>query len=221
MRIKQDRELMTETFPPRRRVIAAGLSTAALIAATPALAALKPTPRQTRGPFYPERIPLDHDNDLVRVKGRAAQAMGEITHLSGRVLDTDGKPISGAKVEIWQCDRNGIYHHSGDRRVGRVDGNFQGYGRTLAAADGGYRFRTIKPVSYPGRTPHIHVAVQAPGFDELVSQIYIDGHPQNARDFLYRRVAESGAPVAARFVPAPEIERGALKAHFDLVLDRG
>jgi protocatechuate 3,4-dioxygenase beta subunit len=211
---------MTDKFLARRRLIASGLSTAALVAATPVLAALKPTPRQTRGPFYPETIPLDHDNDLVRVKGRAAQAMGEVTHLSGRVLDTDGKPIAGARVEIWQCDKNGIYHHSGDSRFEQVDGNFQGYGRTRVAADGGYRFRTIKPVSYPGRTPHIHVTVQAPGFGELVSQIYIDGHPRNARDFLYRRVADSGATVAARFVPAPELERGALKAQFDLILAR-
>jgi len=209
---------MTDMFVPRRQVLAAGLSAAALLAATPALAALKPTPRQTRGPFYPESIPLDHDNDLVRVKGRAAQAMGEITHLSGRVLDTDGKPVPGARVEIWQCDVNGIYQHSGDRRVGRVDGNFQGYGRTVAAADGGYRFRTIKPVPYPGRTPHIHVAVQASGFGELVSQIYIEGFPQNARDFVYRNVVGEGATVAARFLPAPELERGALKAHFDLIL---
>lgn len=212
---------MTEIILPRRRVLATGLSAAAFVAATPALAALKPTPRQTRGPFYPETIPLDHDNDLVRVKGKAAQATGEVTHLSGRVLDTDGKPVRGAQIEIWQCDVNGIYHHSGDRRVERVDGNFQGYGRTLAAADGGYRFRTIKPVPYPGRTPHIHVVVKAPGFGELVSQIYIEGHPQNARDFLYRNVAGEGATVAARFVPAPEIERGALKAQFDLILDRG
>jgi protocatechuate 3,4-dioxygenase beta subunit len=209
---------MRDPVFPRRRILASGLSAAALVAASPALAALKPTPRQTRGPFYPETFPLDHDNDLVRVKGRAAQAMGEVTHLFGRVLDTDGKPVAGAKIEIWQCDAHGIYHHPGDRRVGRVDGNFQGYGRTRAAADGGYRFRTIKPVPYPGRTPHIHVAVQAPGFGELVSQIYIEGHPQNAGDFLYRQVADSGAKIAARYLPAPEIERGALKATFDLVL---
>jgi protocatechuate 3,4-dioxygenase, beta subunit len=211
---------MADIILPRRRLLASGLSAAALVAAAPALAALKPTPRQTRGPFYPETIPLDHDNDLVRVKGRAAQAMGEITHLSGRVLDTAGTPVPGARVEIWQCDAHGIYHHSGDSRVSRVDGNFQGYGRMIAAADGGYRFRTIKPAPYPGRTPHIHVAVRAPGFGELVSQIYIEGYPQNARDFVYRSVAGRGATVTARFLPAPEIERGALKAHFDLVLPR-
>ncbi len=211
---------MTDIFLPRRRALATGLSAAALAVATPALAAFKPTPRQTRGPFYPESFPLDSDTDLVRVSGRAAQAMGEVTHLSGRILDTDGKPIPNARVEIWQCDANGVYHHPGDGRRGRMDGNFQGYGRTRAAANGGYRFRTIKPVPYPGRTPHIHFAVQAPGFQALSTQMYIEGHPQNARDFLYRRVADSGAAIAARFRPAPEIERGALKARFDLVLVR-
>jgi protocatechuate 3,4-dioxygenase beta subunit len=211
---------MTDNHFPRRRVLASGLSAAALVAATPALAALKPTPRQTRGPFYPESFPLDSDNDLVRVKGRAAQALGEVTHLSGRILDTNGKPVAGARVEIWQCDGNGVYHHPGDGRRNRLDGNFQGYGRTRAAANGGYRFRTIKPVPYPGRMPHIHFAVQAPGFGELSTQMYIEGHPQNARDFLYRRVADAGAAIATRFEPAPEIERGALKARFDLVLAR-
>ncbi|MDH3233319.1 MAG: protocatechuate 3,4-dioxygenase [Alphaproteobacteria bacterium] len=211
---------MTDAFLPRRRVLASGLSAAAFVAATPALAALRPTPRQTRGPFYPDKFPLDSDNDLVRVKGKAARALGEVTHLSGRVLDTDGKPVAGARIEIWQCDANGVYHHQGDGRLGRIDGNFQGYGRTRAAADGGYRFRTIKPVPYPGRTPHIHFAVAAPGFEEISTQMYIEGHPQNARDFLYRQVAGSGVPIAARFSSASEIERGALKARFDLVLAR-
>jgi len=211
---------MTDFIFPRRRVLASGLSAAALVAATPALAALKPTPRQTRGPFYPEAFPLDSDNDLVRVKGKAARALGEVTHLSGRILDTAGKPVPGARVEIWQCDANGVYHHQGDGRRDRIDGNFQGYGRTRAAADGGYRFRTIKPVPYPGRTPHIHFAVAAPGFEEISTQMYVEGHPQNPRDFLYRQVAGSGAMIAARFSPASEIERDALKARFDLVLVR-
>ena len=204
----------------RRRMLASGLSTVALSAATPALAALTPTPRQTRGPFYPLKFPLDSDNDLVRVKGRAAQALGRVAHLAGRILDVDGKPVESARVEIWQCDAKGIYHHPGDSGRGQPDGNFQGYGRTNSKGDGGYRFRTIEPVSYPGRTPHIHFAVRAPGFRELVTQMYIAGHPENARDFLYRRVADAGTSIAARFVPAPEIESGALKARFDLILAR-
>ena len=202
----------------RRRILTTGLSAAGLLVVQPALAALKPTPRQTRGPFYPDEFPLDSDNDLVRVKGREAQAMGEVTHLSGRVLDPAGKPVPGARVEIWQCDARGVYHHPGDGR--RTDPNFQGYGRTESTADGGYRFRTIKPVPYPGRTPHIHIAVQARGFPGLSTQMYIDGHPQNARDFLYRDAARRGGAIAARFVAAPDLEAGALKARFDIVLGR-
>lgn len=202
----------------RRRILATGLSAAGLLAAQPALAALKPTPRQARGPFYPDEFPLDSDNDLVRVKGREAQAMGEVTHLIGRVLDPAGKPVPGARVEIWQCDARGVYHHPGDGR--RTDPNFQGYGRTNSAANGGYRFRTIKPVPYPGRTPHIHIAVQARGFPELATQMYIEGHPQNDRDFLYRDASRRGGTIAARFVPAPDLEARALRAQFDIVLGR-
>jgi len=211
---------MTEIYVPRRRLLASGLSLAVLATATPALAALKPTPRQTRGPFYPVRFPPDSDNDLVRVQGRAARAMGEVTHLAGRILDIDGNPIEKARVEIWQCDAGGVYHHPGDRGRKRLDQNFQGYGRTLSDTGGAYRFRTIQPVPYPGRTPHIHFAVQAPGFRELVTQMYVAGHPQNARDFLYRNVADTGAIIAADFRPAAELERGALKARFDLVMTR-
>lgn len=206
--------------PTRRRVLAGGASFAILAAAGPA-AALSPTPRSTRGPFYPVAFPIDSDADLVRVQGKAAQAMGEVTHLMGRVLDADGKPVPGAVVEIWQCDARGVYLHPDDRRRGGRDENFQGYGRATAGAEGGYRFRTIKPAPYPGRTPHIHVAVKARGYPELVSQIFIEGHPQNAGDWIYRSAVAQGGAASARFVPAPaEIERGALLARFDLVLPR-
>ena len=208
----------------RRRLLTAGLSAAALGAAGPALAALRPTPQQTRGPFYPLRFPLDSDNDLVRIQGRAARALGEVTHLYGRVLGPDGKPVPGARVEIWQCDSNGVYHHPGDGRP--TDGNFQAYGRTLAARDGGYRFRTIKPVPYPGRAPHIHFVVRAPNFRELVTQMYIRGHKLNARDWVFRRAAASGGTIDAAFETdlksggrlLPPTEDGAQYARFDIVL---
>ena len=202
----------------RRFAVVSGLSSVAAVLVAPksALASLKATPPQSRGPFYPVRFPLDSDNDLVRVKGRAARALGEVSHLVGRVLDTAGKPVPGARVEIWQCDAGGVYHHPGD--AGRPDHGFQGYGRTVAGKDGGYRFRTIKPVPYPGRAPHIHIAVRAGGFDELVTQLYIAGHKLNGRDFIYRRAAARGGTIMAKFGPAPSIEKGALLAPFDIVL---
>ena len=151
----------------RRALGIAAASSAALPAVVPRVAsaqaaALPATPRQTAGPFYPVDWSGDVDSDLVRVAGEAARAQGTVTHLRGRVLDARGEPIGGAVVEIWQCDAFGRYRHPSDRADGR-DAGFQGRGRMAAGPDGGFAFRTIRPVAYPGRTPHIHVAVAAPG----------------------------------------------------------
>ena len=115
------------------------------------------TPRLTEGPFYPDKLPLDTDNDLVIVSNSVTPAVGEITHLTGRVLDLSGSPIKDAVVEIWQVDNKGVYIHSADSARKQRDTNFQGFGRSTTTAKGEYRFRTIKPVPYGGRTPHIHV----------------------------------------------------------------
>jgi Dioxygenase len=150
---------------PRRRMLeffaggAAGYSFWRAVKA----AILPPTPPQTAGPFYPLRFPPDSDNDLVQITGRAGTAKGTITYITGRVLDTAGRAVTSARVEIWQCDATGRYHYVNDGRSDRpLDENFQGYGQTLTDDAGGYRFRTIRPVPYPGRTPHIHFAVSAP-----------------------------------------------------------
>jgi len=205
----------------RRRVITAGswLATLALLPKA-VLAALIPTPRQSLGPFYPDELPLDSDNDLVRVEGREGIAKGEIADLSGRVLDADGQPIAGALVEIWQCDANGRYRHPRDDRRVPLDPNFQGYGRSTTDADGRYRFRTIKPVPYPGRAPHIHFAVSAPGREPLVTQMYVRGAPENRRDWLLNGVRDAAAREAliVAFVPSADDPVAALKAQFDLVL---
>jgi len=202
-------------------VITAGswLATLALLPKA-VLAALIPTPRQSLGPFYPDELPLDSDNDLVRVEGREGIAKGEIADLSGRVLDADGQPIAGALVEIWQCDANGRYRHPRDDRRVPLDPNFQGYGRSTTDADGRYRFRTIKPVPYPGRAPHIHFAVSAPGREPLVTQMYVRGAPENRRDWLLNGVRDAAAREAliVAFVPSADDPVAALKAQFDLVL---
>src|SRR3984893_8238909 len=170
--------------PSRRALIAA--PTASLLPLRSSLAAgLVATPQQTEGPFYPTSFPADMDNDLVQVRGQAAQAMGTVLHLEGRVLDLNGRPVEGALVEIWQCDAQGIYDHPGQPGRERRDRAFKGYGRMMAA-DGRYSFRTLKPVAYPGRTPHIHVKVATAGGGLLTSQFYIAGEPGNERDGLFR-----------------------------------
>ena len=177
----------TLPFSPVRRGLIFGAGAATALLAMPAIA--RPlTPRSTEGPFYPRTLPLDRDADLTRVDGRSARAEGTILDIAGRVVDPTDRPVDGAVVEIWQCDAYGSYHHVGSAgRVGsRIDRNFQGYGRAKTAADGGFRFRTIRPVPYPGRTPHIHVIVSGAGLGKLTSQLYIKGYPQNARDYLYR-----------------------------------
>src|SRR5262249_54177163 len=84
------------------------------------------TPRQTEGPFYPDKLPLDTDNDLIIVNEGITPAVGEITHLSGRILDEKGDPIRNALVEIWQADGQGVYLHTNDKHAKR-DSNFQGF----------------------------------------------------------------------------------------------
>jgi len=181
---------------------------------------LVPTPAQATGPFYPVQFPTDVDNDLVVLRGSDARAQGTVTHIMGRVLGADGRPIAGAQVEIWQCDANGRYLHPGDRGSRPRDAAFQGYGRAVAAADGSYRFRTIRPVSYPGRTPHIHFAVRAPGRTDLVTQMYVAGEPLNERDSLYASLRDPRQrdALTVRLEPANGVEDRALAGRFDIVL---
>jgi protocatechuate 3,4-dioxygenase beta subunit len=211
---------MARLLTRRSSLIAAGT---ALLTATPAAraAGLIATPEQTLGPFYPPELPLDHDNDLVRVSGSSAQAVGQVTHVYGRVLNLNGQPIAGAKVEIWQCDSNGVYLHPRSGGMGPLPSGFQGYGQTASADDGAYRFRTIKPVAYSGRTPHIHFAISGDGFEPLVTQMYVAGEPQNQRDGVLRRIDPAArASVIVALNPADDIESGALGGRFDIVIAR-
>lgn len=207
-----------------RRSLLTGLSvtTAGLLISSETVAAdLVPTPGQTEGPFYPVAFPPDMDNDLVRIMGQAAQALGQIIHVSGRVMDTRGQPKAGSVVEIWQCDANGVYRHPRAGNQGRIDSAFQGYGRMQVDARGAYRFRTIRPVPYPGRTPHIHFAVHIPGQGRLVTQMYIDGEPLNDRDGVLNSIRDVKArrsvivPLSSQVTPEP----GALRGHFDIIVE--
>lgn len=208
----------------RRRLlgtVAAAAAGTALATARPGWAtqALTPTPAQTEGPFYPQNFPVDADADLVQVAGQSGRARGTVVHLAGTLVTPGGKPIASAEIEIWQCDANGVYHHVGRHSRG-ADPAFQGYGKTRTAADGAFRFRTIRPVAYPGRTPHIHVIVRAQGTPRLTTQLYVAGEAQNERDFLFRSIRDPAAreAVLMRLRPAPEIEPGSLHAAPRLVV---
>ena len=207
----------------RRRILLSSLGTLGLAsipsAQTLQAAMLALTPSQSRGPFYPVEIPLDSDNDLIHVDGRSGIAKGTIVNVVGRVLDERDRAVNDALVEIWQCDANGQYHHPWYRRNVPTDPNFQGYGRIKTSDDGGYRFRTIKPVPYPGRTPHIHFAISGPGIETLVTQMYVAGEPQNARDGVLNRIQDAKARqrLMAAFKPSLDVE-GELNVSFDIVL---
>ena len=173
---------------------------------------LQPTPSQTEGPFYPLALPADSDFDLLR-NGNARYARGQPAWVEGTVADTAGRPVSGAVVEIWQCDQAGHYHHPGDG--GRADPAFQGFGRVTVGSDGRYRFRTLRPAPYGGRTPHIHVKVRLGRRELLTTQLYVAGDAGNERDFLWQRLNASGR--AALTVPfAPDTD--GLRARFPIVV---
>jgi protocatechuate 3,4-dioxygenase beta subunit len=136
---------------------------------------------------------LDKDNDLVRIAGQSGLAKGQIVDVVGRIVNERGRPVPNARVEIWQCDANGRYRHPWDRRNAPMDPNFQGYGRYLTGSDGTYRFRTIKPVPYPGRAPHIHFAISGPDFTPLITQMYVAGAPENTWDPLLNGISDTKA----------------------------
>lgn len=206
---------MTSHRRLRRRFLAAAFAAvpALLFHAGPrASAGRRPTPAQTEGPFYPVELPADTDFDLLR-NGGLAYPEGQPVWLEGSVTDLAGRPVAGAQVEIWQCDQAGHYHHPGDG--GRADRRFQGFGRVTVGQDGRYRFRTIRPAPYSGRTPHIHVKVRLGGRELLTTQVYVAGEPGNAADFLWNALDESGrAALTVPFRPSGDT----LRAIFPIVV---
>jgi protocatechuate 3,4-dioxygenase beta subunit len=146
--------------------------------------------------------------------------VGEVTHLTGKILDASGNPIRNALVEIWQVDGHGVYIHTQDSRRPSRDTNFQGFGRFLTGSTGEYYFRTIKPVPYPGRTPHIHFKIRKAGKELLTTQCYVKGEPKNTQDFIYMDISDPKArsSVTIDFTPIKDSRIGELAAQFDIVL---
>ena len=205
-----------------RRLVLRSLAMSAVFFSVPGAFAqqLVPTPAQMEGPFYPDHLPLDTDNDLLVINDGITPAVGVVTMLSGRILDASGQPVRNALVEIWQVDNNGVYLHSGSDNRSKHDKNFQGFGRFLTGSSGEYLFRTVKPVPYPGRTPHIHVAVKTKGHEKFITQCYIKGEPQNETDQVLRALkdAKAKATLIVPFTPMPTSKIGELAAKFEIVL---
>jgi protocatechuate 3,4-dioxygenase, beta subunit len=151
---------------------------------------LKPTPSETEGPFYPVTAQKDMDFDLTRVEGGDGVAQGRIIVVAGRVLDTEGRPIEEATVDLWQANAAGRYRHPRESSDNPLDPNFQGWAIVPSGRDGGFRFKTVYPGSYGGwawrRTPHIHFKISKAGYKSLTTQMYFPGEPLNEKDFLYR-----------------------------------
>ena len=215
---------------PRRRVLGMSLAVGGLAfsgAASLVLAqALKRTPGEILGPFYPVLKPLDQDADLTVISGKSERAQGQVLHLMGRVLNLKGESVAGARVEIWQANTHGRYDHPSDRNPAPLDPNFQGFAVQFTDAEGRYRFKTIKPGAYPAtpdwmRPPHVHFEVMGKS-NRLVTQMYFPGEPLNEKDLLLQglRSNKEGA-IAKLLPPTKEVEPDSLIAVWDIVLDKG
>jgi protocatechuate 3,4-dioxygenase beta subunit len=204
---------------PRRLLLGTGIGLAAsgTLALPLKAAPRRPTPAQPEGPYYMGGIAREADADLLSVAGRAAEAPHRPLQLAGRIVDLRGDPVAGARVEIWQCDGHGTYHHPRDG--GRRDEGFQGYGATLSNDRGEYAFRTIHPVPYGGRTPHIHFKVGRDGFRPLTTQLYVAGEAaRNRADGMWSDLPpDAREAITVPFVPEAGAPDG-FSAWFEIVL---
>ena len=203
----------------RRRLVQSLTLTAAGLWAPGAFAELLTlTPDMTEGPFFPDKLPLDQDNDLIRMTDHTTPAVGTITNLSGRVLDKNGNPVKDALVELWQADDHGTYIHTKGAAQGERDPGFQGYGKFETAKDGGWKFRTIKPGLYTGRTRHYHFGVTLKGQPRFATQLFFKDEPANAKDGILRSLQDEKllAAVVREFKPVADTKE--LAATWDIVL---
>jgi protocatechuate 3,4-dioxygenase beta subunit len=216
-------------FRPSRRAflgtLALGASAASTLTARGAFAEeLTRTPTTNEGPYFPKKLPLDTDNDLLIINDAITPAVGEVTHLGGRLLDAKGDPLRNAVIEIWQCDRDGTYLKQHQQGETNFDTNFQGYGRFLTGSTGEFYFRTIKPVPYRGRpAAHIHARIWKGDKKLLTTECFIKGFPGNERDGQFKQIRnrdpKGHETLCLDFAPVTDSRIGELAARWDIVLN--
>jgi protocatechuate 3,4-dioxygenase beta subunit len=183
----------------------------------------EPTGQETLGPFYPVRAPVSHDLDLTHYPNRQGRALGQVIQLTGRIMDTSGRPLPQARVKIWQANAAGRYTNPVDNNPAPLDPNFLGVVSFGVAADGSYRLRTVKPGAYPEptgtmRTPHIHFDVENADY-RLVSQMYFPGEAFNRNDILLSTLsARHRDPTSAICTPTTTSEPGVRAFTWDIIL---
>ena len=208
-----------------RRAAVTGALTAPILAANAQTGAkLTPTGQETLGPFYPVRAPTSHDFDLTHYPGRkAGRALGQVIQITGRVLDTAGRPLPAAAMTVWQANAAGRYTNPVDHNPAPLDPNFLGVVSFGVGADGSYRLRTVKPGPYPEpsgtlRTRHIHFDVTNADY-RLVTQMYFPGEALNGKDLLLSTLAARHRdPAVSICKPAATSEPGVQAFTFDIVL---
>ncbi len=180
-----------------------------------------PTPKEIEGPFYPVIAQKDNDFDLTKIEGQQEQAKGKAIIIQGQILDTEGKPIEDAVVDLWQANAAGRYRHPHDTNKAPLDLNFQGWAIVLSGKNGGFRFKTIYPGAYPAsrtwmRPPHIHFKISKKGYSELVTQMYFPGHKLNDLDRLLNRKSKKERPLMI----ASKVSRNPEAYEYDIVLKK-
>jgi protocatechuate 3,4-dioxygenase beta subunit len=223
-RVTLQKQSMENAMKISRRDVVIGVSAGAFsLRSIAGDAQLRPTPQETFGPYFPVHMPRHHDFNLAHISGRKAGALGQVIDLSGRVLRTDGTPVSGARIEIWQANAAGRYIHPIDKNPAPLDPNFEGVALLKSAVDGRYRVLTVKPGAYPDpaggmRAPHIHFDVTSDQY-RLVSQMYFPGEPLNDKDILVSTMqARHRDPALATCKSIVSDDPAVLKFEWDIVL---